>query len=144
MIRVRHQGGGGPLSLVPWKAAAAAATLPATRPADTPAADAMDPGGAHRLLLLFMRANVSKSGALDADEISEISWMPMLGGVATDLAAKLAAGMVRISAKVGLVDREQAARTGCLSRRWRASREFPTWPLGAQRRRWPSRSPHST
>ena len=51
----------------------------------------MDPGGAHRLLLLFMRANVSKSGALDADEISEISWMPMLGGVATDLAAKLAA-----------------------------------------------------
>jgi hypothetical protein len=48
-------------------------------------------GSAHQLLLLFLRANVSKTGALSFDELSEISWMPMLGGVAVELQAKLQA-----------------------------------------------------
>ncbi len=48
-------------------------------------------GSAHHLLLLFLRANVSKTGSLSFDELSEISWMPMLGGVATELQAKLQA-----------------------------------------------------
>ena len=51
----------------------------------------MEPHSAHQLLLLFLRANVSKTGSLNADEISEISWMPMLGGVASELQAKLQA-----------------------------------------------------
>ena len=51
----------------------------------------MEPHSAHQLLLLFLRANVSKTGSLNADELSEISWMPMLGGVASELQAKLQA-----------------------------------------------------
>ena len=51
----------------------------------------MEPSLAHQLLLLFMRANVSKTGSLSADELSEISWMPMLGGVATELQTRLQA-----------------------------------------------------
>lgn len=43
----------------------------------------------HRLLLLFMRANVSKTGALTPAELAEISWMPMLGGVASTIAQLL-------------------------------------------------------
>lgn len=51
----------------------------------------MDPHSTHQLLLLFLRANVSKTGTLSFDELSEISWMPMLGGVATELQVKLQA-----------------------------------------------------
>lgn len=63
-------------------------TMPGVDPADV---TLLSDGAAHRALLLFMRANVSKSGALCAAEMAEISWMPMLGGVATALSEKLAA-----------------------------------------------------
>ena len=50
----------------------------------------MEADDTHRLLLLFMRANVSRTGALQPDELAEISWMPLLGGVATELQQRTA------------------------------------------------------
>ena len=49
----------------------------------------LDPADVHRLLILFGRANVSKTGELNFGELTEISWMVMLGQVATTCGALL-------------------------------------------------------